>query len=497
MNNQIRRLGTALLVCYLAVFAMLNYVQVFEASSLNDHPENNRQILRDFTQPRGTIESADGALLARSVEVGGRFERVREYPEGELFAHVTGFFSFDFGATGVEKEYNDELAGQTAGQEIRSIADLFVDRVNVGDVTLTVRRDVQQVARDQLGEREGAVVALDAATGEVLALWSHPSYDPNLLSNHDLAAVRDVRNLLVALDPSPLRAAAYQEREFPGSTFKAVTAGAGLESGRVTPDTPSYPVTSEYTPPQTSRPIRNFGGSSCGGRLFEILSDSCNTAFAEMGTETLGPDIMVAGAERFGFNSTPPIDLPAAVESVFPTDFTNDLPKLAQSSIGQNDVQATTLQMALVASAAINGGVIMQPQVMAEIRDSDGDVIERADPAPWLTALGPDAAAVLREAMVGVVNGGTATGLAIPGVEVGGKTGTAQFGTEPPSSHAWILGFATAPDGRQVAVAVLVEGQPGVSEQTGGRVAAPIARAVLEAALTAPEPVTDIPLEGE
>jgi peptidoglycan glycosyltransferase len=193
---------------------------------------------------------------------------------------------------------------------------------------------------------------------------------------------------------------------------------------------------------------------------------------------------MVAGAEAFGFNDTPPIDLPNAAASAFPTDFVRDTPKLAQAAIGQNDVQGTPLQMAMVAAAIANDGRIMTPHVMHEIRDGEGEVVEEYDPKVWKRATSASSAATLRVAMLGVVESGTATRLQIPGVDVGGKTGTAQLGTDPPTSHAWVIAFAGPPRERPViAVAVLVEAQVGASEQTGGRVAAPIARAVIEAAL--------------
>lgn len=248
---------------------------------------------------------------------------------------------------------------------------------------------------------------------------------------------------------------------------------------------PVFPVTNEYVPPQTTRPIRNFGGSSCGGDLFQILRVSCNTAFAEMGAELVGPDPMISTAEAFGFNRDIPIDLPDPATSNFPTDFDQNLPALAQSSIGQNDVSATPLQMAMTAGAVANDGRVMTPHVLAEARNEEGSVVTTFEPSEFQRAVDAPTAAVLREAMVGVVGpGGTAQGLAIEGFEVGGKTGTAQLGTEIPSSHAWIIGFAGPPgQPAEVAVAVIVEGQPGASEQTGGRVAAPIARAVLVQAL--------------
>ena len=484
MNRQIRRLGLSMLVLYTGLFLMLNWVQVIKADEYNDNPNNTREILRDFSGDRGQILSADDAVLARTVPSNDRFEKQREYPEGDLFGHVTGYFAFNLGATGLEKSYNDELAGQTFELEVKSIRDLFVDRTRVADVTISIRKDVQQIARDQLGPRPGAVVALDPKTGAVLALWSFPSYDPNLLATHDLEKADAVGRLLGADAGRPLVARTYREDYFPGSTFKVVTGSAGLESGKVTPEQPVYPTESSYTPPLTNTPVRNFGGGTCGGNLFEILRVSCNTAFARMGVETVGADALVGTAEAYGWGSRPPLDVnPTAVPSRIPEPafFEQNDPVLAQVAFGQNAVRATPLQMALVAAAVANKGQVMQPKLMSEIRDSDGEVVEEADPKRWRTAMSEANAETMRQAMINVAQRGTATGLQIPGMEVGGKTGTAQLGTEPPSSHAWIIGFAGPPGGEaQVAVAVIVEGQPGASEQTGGRVAAPIAKAVME-----------------
>lgn len=482
MNKRIRRLGVFLLVCYVALFAMLNYIQVFAADSLNNNEFNARGTLENLRRPRGAVETADGVVVARSVPSNDRFEFQREYPEGDLFGHITGFFPVNGRATGVERSYNDELAGQTFEQELRSFADLFIDRERTGNVTLTLRDDVQRVARDQLGQRRGSVVVVDVDTGGIVAMWSYPSYDPNPLSSHDPEAARDAFNFL---DPtsgtSPLRASSFQNTFFPGSTFKVVTGSVGVQSGRVTPEAPAYPAVSSYTPPQTTRPLSNFAGEVCGGTLFPILANSCNTSFAEMGTETLGPQIMVDGAAGFGFNQVPPLDLPGAVESRFPVDFEGNLPALAQASIGQGDVSATPLQMALVAAGVANDGTIMAPHVMKEIRDGEGAVIDDEPVDQWKTPISPESAATMHQAMLGVVANGTLSGVAeIPGVEVGGKTGTAQTGRD--TNNTWVIEFAGPPGQKpELAIAVIVEDQG--ADETGGGVAGPIARAVLEQAL--------------
>lgn len=488
MNKQIRRLGIGLAACYFALFVMLNWVQVIQADEYAEHPMNTAQVRRDFNRPRGAITSIDGAVLARSVpnpDPGSSFRLIREYPEADLFAQVTGFFSFRYGATGIERQYSEQLSGQTLNQQLRGFADLFVEKENVGNVTVSVNKGLQELARDELGGQQGSVVAVDVKTGELLAFWSFPSFDPNLLSGTDGDQVEQNWALLNLADGSPLRPHQYQDRYFPGSTFKVVTASTALESGAVTPESPTFPTETGYTAPTAGAPLRNFGGRSCGGRLFQVLAQSCNSSFARMAVENIGAENMVAGAEAFGFNAAPPIDLPNPTASTFPTDFTRDLPKLAQSAIGQNAVQATPLEMALVAAGIANDGKIMKPHVMTEVLDSDLNVVDRYSPGVWKEPLSPENAAIMRAAMIGVVEGGTARVMAIPGFEVGAKTGTAET-TRPdgsPGSHLWMIGFGGPAGDPQVAVAVVLLDQPPDADFTGGQKAGPIARAVLEAAL--------------
>ncbi len=499
MSKQIRNIGVFLMVCYAALFFQVNRLTIFEADELKDNPANNREVERDFSSPRGSIITADGTVVARSVPSNDQYKLQREYPTRDLFGHVTGYFAFELGSAGLERSYNDELAGRTIDFDLREVSDLFVDRERVGDLTLSMRNDVQQVARQELGQRQGSVVALDPRNGEILALWSFPSYDPNVLATHDFNAAEAASNLLNADPEKPTLARSYQDNFFPGSTFKIVTGAAGIERGGVTPDQPDYPARQAYQPVgaggrPVGRPIGNFGGATCGGTLFPIMEASCNSAFAQMGAEDAGADAMIDTAQAFGFNRDVPIDLPRPAGSSFPTDFENDPPKLAQSSIGQNDVRATPLQMALVAAAVANGGEIMTPHVVREVRDDQGEVVDTIPTDDvWTRAMSSGTADVLRQGMIAVVQDGTATRLDddLPGYEVGGKTGTAQIGSSD-SSHAWIIGFAGPPgEAPSVAVAVIVEGQPGVSEQTGGRVAAPIASAVMRQALEQPAAPAD------
>ena len=489
MSKQIRNLGVFLVLCYAALFVQVNRLTVLEAEQLQDKPENTRSVVRDFSSPRGDIVTADDVVIATSTPTDDRFRFQREYPRGDLFGHITGYFAFELGDAGVEAEYNGYLTGDDIGLSLDRLGDLFVDRDVVGDVILSMREDVQQTARDGLGGNEGSVVALDPRNGEIIAMWSNPSFDPNALATHDFDEAEAASEVLNDDPERPTRSRAFRERFFPGSTFKIVTATAGIERGGVTPEDPEYEVTTSYQPPRGGRPIPNFGGASCGGRLFDVLQQSCNTSFAQMGVDTGGTALQET-AQGFGFDSEVPFDVPGGVASSVPEAVVNDPPLLAQAAIGQNEVQATPLQMALVAAAVANDGQVMEPHVMREIRDDQGDKVREYDPEVWRTAMSPTTAGTLRAAMESVVSDGTADRLdeGLDSFVVGGKTGTAQLGTDPPSSHAWIIGFAGPPgETPHVAVAVIVQGQPGASEQTGGRVAAPIAAAVMQQALAPPQ----------
>lgn len=482
MNPQIRRLGLVLMVLFFALFLRLNDLQVLRSAELANAPGNTRTVVRDFSRERGVIQSADGAIIARSVPVDDDFKRRREYPEGELFAHISGYFSFTYGTEGVERTYGSDLAGRSVAMKRPS--DLFSDRVRTGNVTLTVSKAVQQVARDALGPRKGAVVALDPTNGNVLAMWSFPSFDPAPLAGHDQTAVQSRYNELQGDPGKPLLPRTYRERYAPGSTFKVVTAAAALERA---PDlvTKDYPRLRTLDLAQTDRDLPNFENNTCGGMISDLLRVSCNTGFAQMGLD-LGADKLAGEAGDFGFGDRPPLDLPASRASIFPeaASFARDIPALAKSAIGQQDVSATPLQMALVAAGVANGGAIMKPHVMAEVRDDEGAVVKKWNPEPWKQAMSPENALALRDMMVQVVNSGTGRRAAVPGVQVAGKTGTAQ--TSGDNAHAWMVAFAPA-DAPRVAVAVIVESQPGLGDSvTGGRAAAPIVQAVLSAALSAP-----------
>ena len=326
-------------------------------ASLNDNPNNTREILRDFSQPRGTVTTADGVVLARSVPSDDRFELQREYPEGPLFAHVTGFFSFTLGSSGVEQTYNDELAGRTLGLSLQDLGDLFVDKDRVGDLTLVDpgrppagrgrRSSATARARSSPSTRAPARSSPWSRTRPTTPTCWPTTTLPRRPPRQHGASTPTPRS---PAWPAPTRSASS-----PGSTFKVVTATAGSCRGKVTADEPELPGAATATRRRgTNRPIRNFGGASCGGTLLDVLRVSCNSVFAQMGVDT-GPEAMIAhrrGAS--GSTTTCRSTSPGPARSTFPTDFTRNTPALAQSAIGQNDVSATPLQMAMVAAAVAN-----------------------------------------------------------------------------------------------------------------------------------------------
>jgi penicillin-binding protein A len=472
-------------VAFCLLLAALTRIQVVDASKLTNDTRNTRALTAAFSAERGSIQTSDGTLLARSVPSADEFKRQREYPEGALFAPITGYLSFTFGADGAERAFNSDLLGGALPKGDDALRQLFAKKKRVGDVTLTIDANVQRIAAQALGERRGSIVALDPTTGAVIALVNYPSFDPAPLAAHSQEAVRATWADLQADPRKPLLPRSYRESFAPGSTYKVVTAAAALDH-RPELATKAYPSLTELDLPRTDRNLRNFGGSRCGGVLADLLRVSCNTGFAQLGID-LGGEALAAEADSFGFDARPPIDLPAAAISHFPgvSEFNRNEPRMAFSAIGQQDVTATPLQMALVAAAIANGGIIMKPHVLSHVTDERQNEIRRYEPSEWRTATSGATAAVIKQMMVDVARRGTATRAQIPGITVAAKTGTAQRGSDPPLSHAWLIAFAPA-EAPKIAVAVIVEDQPGVSDTaTGGRIAAPIAQAVMRAALGA------------
>ncbi|GIG30382.1 peptidoglycan D,D-transpeptidase FtsI family protein [Cellulomonas marina] len=482
MNTPLRRLASVVLVMFLALLGSVTAVQYVQAGSLNNDPRNVRTIYREFGNARGSIVVA-GEAVASSTPVDDAFGYQRVYADGPLWSAVTGFYSIANGAGwGLEDTQDDVLTGRSDRLFFSRLRDVLTgQRPEGATVETTLLPAAQQAARDALGQQQGAVVAIEPATGRILALVSTPGYDPNTLAVHDTAAASQAFDELVAAPGNPLRSKATQENYPPGSTFKLVTAAAALEDGRWTPES-ELPAPTELELPLSSSTLGNFGGGGCGAdpiSLADALRVSCNTAFAGLGIE-LGAEALEEQAQRFGFDADPPAILPNAAGSTFPDDL--DGAQTALAAIGQGSVTASPLQMALVAAAIANDGVLMEPTLVDTVRAADLSVVSRTEPSVRSEAVSGTTAESLTRMMVGVVEGGSGTSAQIGGVQVAGKTGTAQTTAEA-APHAWFTGFAPTDDPR-VAVAVFVQngGDLG-SEATGGRVAAPIARAVMQAVL--------------
>lgn len=482
MNTPLRRLAVVAFALFASLLVSTTWTQYVSADDLSADSRNRRTILDELSRDRGPILAGDTEVAA-SVPVDDQYERQRTYPEGPLYAHVTGFFSLNFGATGIEGTESELLSGTADQQFYRRIGDLVQGREPKGaTVELTIDPKVQQAARDALGDQRGAVVALDPSTGDVLAMVSSPSYDPNDLASHDTAAVSEQWNALLADETDPLVNRAIAGNLYPpGSVFKVVTAAAALESGTFTEDS-VLPGPAVLDLPQTTVGLPNSGGGSCGGNdevsLTNALRISCNTAFGFLGME-LGGDAVREQSEAFGFGQELRIPLRVTRSSV-PAELNE--PQEAQVGIGQFDVRVTPLQVAMVSAAVANGGGVMRPNLIDEVVADDLEALVSPSPQSLGQAVSPETAAALNRMMVAVVEEGTGRAAKMDGVTVAGKTGTAQH-AEGQSPHAWFTSFAPA-DNPQVAVAVVVEqGGSAGDEASGGRTAAPIAKAVMEAVI--------------
>ncbi len=483
MNHQIRRL----FILVLAMFALLGMAatnnQFFQAPSLNADSRNERTILHAAETDRGPI-IVDGTAIASSQRVEGSKRFQRTYSQGPLYASVTGFFSAAFSqATGLEAAAESTLDGQSQALLGQRLHNLFTGANRQGGgVVLTLDPALQQIAAEQLGNRKGAVVALDAKTGAVVALYSSPSYDPNALAAFDSAAVDEAHTKLLDDPSKPLvNRAIAGDRYAPGSTFKILTSIALIENGVATPETTlESPVSTVL--PGTQTTVSNIESSTCGDgnpTLAEAFARSCNTTFL-LASEKLTHDQLAGVAARFGFGDDLSIPL-AVTSSSFPAE--TDAAQLAMSAIGQFSVQATPMEMAMIAQAIANDGTMMNPYLIAQVVDADLAVQSETTPSVRSNPVTPEVANQITGMMKGVVSEpyGTGTSMAIDGVSVAAKTGTAETGVDG-RANAWAVGFAPADD-PQIAFAVLVEGDDSDPAPHGGTVAGPIARALLEAGL--------------
>lgn len=469
------------MLMFVALFISTSVIQVFAVDSLRADDHNVRVLYESYATERGAI-TVDGVPIVTSEPIDDEYSFLRVYSAGELYAPVTGFISLNHGSSGIERSLNDELSGTSNAQFFDKLNALFTGEDPKGaSVELTLDPVVQQAAWDALGDNTGAIVAIEPSTGRILAMVSKSSYDPNLLSAHEANTTIDQRyDELLANPNDPLvNRAIAGDLYHPGSVFKIVMTAAALQSGDFTPDS-EFPNPGQLQLPQTSVFISNAEGGACGGAATATIATalrlSCNIPFAQLGAE-LGEDRIRETAEAFGFGQSIQIPM-SATPSVYPEGM--DAPQLMLSSFGQYDDKVTPLQIAMVSSAIANGGVLMQPSVVESITAADLEVIQQFQPQVFSTPVSPEVAATMVQMLVNGVSNGAASNARISGVEVGGKTGTAENGAGEPYT-LWFTGFAPAAN-PEVAIAVVIEnGAPGAF---GNMVAAPMAKRVIEAVLS-------------
>jgi penicillin-binding protein A len=486
VNKPIRTMAIFCMLLFLALLANSTYLQYVDAGHLNSRSDNKRVRDAEFSRERGAIV-VGGTSVAKSRRTKDQYTYQRVYTQPFEYAPLTGYFSYIYGRAGIEASQNDILSGSDPRLFVNRVVDMLGDsQPKGGSVTLTINPKAQKAAFDglhALGTNvQGAVVALQPSTGKVLAMVSSPTYDPNRLASHDFGAVQKAWTKLNANPDRPLLNRSMQEVYPPGSTFKLVTAAAALSSGQYTPTTKVKGGT-RLNLPLTTTDLVNENGSNCGGdpiTLTQALEVSCNVSFGSIGLK-LGDDALRAQARKFGWGQTYLSGLNGQAPSRFPAK--PDAPETALSAIGQFDVAATPLQMAVVAAGIADGGTVMRPYLVDEVRAPDFSVLDKTRPeALHQNAVSASVARDLTQMMVEVVDRGTGTTAQIPGIKVAGKTGTAQSSPSRPP-YAWFVSFAPA-DNPKVAVAVLVE-DAGVARNaiSGSGLAAPIAKKVMEAVI--------------
>ncbi|MER5180595.1 penicillin-binding transpeptidase domain-containing protein [Streptomyces sp. NPDC002896] len=482
MNKTIRRASVFSLLLVLALLVRATWVQFYEGQALADNKNNRRIAIEKYAYPLGDIIVGGEAITGSERTTGSDLAYKRTYKNGKLYAAVTGYSSQVYGATQLEGIYQDLLDGKDT--RLKNPVDTVTGkRADPGDVVTTIDPDVQKAAYDALGGKKGAAVAIDPSTGKILGLVSTPSYDPSEISGTTDSAAWSA---LTKDSDKPMTNRALRQPLPPGSTFKLVVAAAALEDGLYSSVDTRTDSPNPYTLPGTTTVLRNESSSApCeNATIRTALQYSCNNVFAKMAVD-LGQDKVKATAEKFGFNDAE-LDVPVrAYESVYPSDM--DKAQTGLSGIGQFDVTATPLQMAMVSAAIANGGEMVSPHMVSQISDADGNVLrDYDDSTDTKRIVSSSTAEQLQSAMVTVVEEGTGTNAQIAGATVGGKTGTAQHGeNNSKTPYAWFTSYAKDDSsGKEVAVAVVVEQSDAArSEVSGNGLAAPIAKAMMRAAL--------------
>lgn len=478
MNKAIRRLWIVSACVFALLLGALTYIQFFESKTLMANQWNSRQLYDSYGSQRGSIV-VGGTEIAASVPSNDGYAYQRVYSQPQMYAGLTGYFSSIYGATGLESTMNDELSGTADKQFYDRIAQMFSGNSARGaTVELTIDPVLQQKAWDLLDGRKGAIVALNPKTGEVLAMASSPSYDPNLLSSHDNASVLENYSILNKNADGPLYNRAIAGNTYsPGSTFKIIDAVAALESGKYNAD--SVIDNPQNLPlPNTNVSLPNYVNGQCSTRteatIEWALAQSCNTPFAQIAMN-LGRDKIAQTAQNFGYGSDLSIPLGVA-RSVFPENMSDD--QLALASIGQYDVKTTPLQVAMMSAAIANDGRQMKPNLVKSVKSHNLSSLYEFSAEQLRISTRPEIAAQVKDWMVNDVDNGIASRAAVNGVKVAGKTGTAEIG-DTGSNNAWFTGFAPADDPK-IAVAVVYED---VDAVTGASLTSPAGKALFEAVL--------------
>ncbi|MFC8129330.1 peptidoglycan D,D-transpeptidase FtsI family protein [Streptomyces sp. NPDC057302] len=480
MNKTIRQASVFTLLLVVALLVRATWVQFYDSKALADDKLNRRNVIEQYANPLGNIIVGGDAVTGSERTKGGDLAYKRTYKDGDLYSAVTGYSSQVYGATQVEGIYKDVLDG--TDNRLKNPLDTVTNkRSDPGDVVTTIDPAVQKAAYKSLGDKKGAAVAVDPKSGKILGMVSTPSYDPS-----DISGSTDSKewSALLKDKEKPLVNRALRQPLPPGSTFKLVVAAAALEDGLYGSADSKTHSPNPYMLPGTTTPLKNESASApCeDATIRTALQYSCNNVFGKMAVD-LGQDKVKSMAEKMGFN-TDKLDVPVrASESVYPSDM--DKAQTALTGIGQFDVTATPLQMSMVTGAIANGGELVSPHMVSQITDSGGDVLQSFDDADSERVMSQDTASQLQSAMETVVEKGTGTNARISGADVGGKTGTAQHGeNNSKTPYAWFTSYAKGSDGKEVAVAVIVESSSAArSEVSGNGLAAPIAKAMMSAAL--------------
>ncbi|MER6354014.1 penicillin-binding transpeptidase domain-containing protein [Streptomyces sp. NPDC001634] len=483
MNKTIRRASVFVLLLVFALLVRVTWVQFYNGKALADDKDNRRNAIATYADPLGNIIVAGRSITGSARTQGSDLAYRRTYTDGRLYAAVTGYASQSYAPTQLEGIYQDLLDGTDS--RLKSVMDTITNqRAEPGNVITTIDPDVQKAAYRALGGKKGAAVAIDPATGKILAVVSTPSYDPSSLTDANTAAAAWKQ---LSSDPDkPLTNRALRRPLPPGSTFKLVVAAAALEDGLYSSVNQHTDSPDPYSLQGSTRELSNENPNApCkNASIREALRYSCNNVFGKMAVD-LGQDKVRAMAEKFGFNDDKQ-DVPVrAYASAYPSGM--DKAQTALSGIGQFDVTATPLQMAMVSAAIANGGKLVSPHMVSQITDSGGDVLENYDDRTQTRQIvSSSTAEQLQSAMQTVVAQGTGTNAQISGATVGGKTGTAQHGeNNSKTPYAWFTSYAKSDsNGKEVAVAVMVEQSDAArSEVSGNGLAAPVAKAMMQAAL--------------